>query len=81
GCLNKNYFLVDTTHDGARYIELYDLKTNHLVNTFQRQNLNQLTFLVDITDSFAISNNDKLLAYKSKNQIKLYLIECGLELA
>ncbi|CAG8744040.1 7077_t:CDS:2, partial [Cetraspora pellucida] len=29
-CLNQHYFLVDTTHEGARYMELYDLRTNQL---------------------------------------------------
>ncbi|CAG8840171.1 7227_t:CDS:1, partial [Cetraspora pellucida] len=60
---------------------LYDLRTNQLVNTFQRQNLNNLNLLADIPDSFTISKNIKLLAYKSGNQIKLYLIESSLELA
>ncbi|CAG8804242.1 294_t:CDS:2, partial [Cetraspora pellucida] len=29
-CLNQHYFLVDTTREGARYMELYDLRTNQL---------------------------------------------------
>ncbi|CAG8653952.1 10257_t:CDS:2, partial [Dentiscutata heterogama] len=81
-CLNKHYFLVDTTNEGAQYMDLYDLKTNQLVNTFRRRNLNSLkNYILDISDNFAISHNNKLLAYKSGNQVKLYLIECGLEIA
>ncbi|CAG8475058.1 28866_t:CDS:2 [Gigaspora margarita] len=80
-CLNKHYFLVDTKSEGVQYMELYDLKTDQLVNTFKRQNLNSLNFIVDIPANFTISNNNKLLAYNSKNQVKLYLIECGLEIA
>ncbi|RIB17548.1 hypothetical protein C2G38_2187054 [Gigaspora rosea] len=80
-CLNKHYFLVDTKFEDAQYMELYDLKTNQLVNTFHRQNLYESSFIVDIPDFFAISNNNKIFAYRSGNEIKLYLIECGLELA
>ncbi|CAG8823221.1 9051_t:CDS:2 [Gigaspora margarita] len=80
-CLNKHYFLVDTKYEDAQYMELYNLKTNQLVNTFHRQNLYESSFIVDIPDFFAISDNKKILAYRSGNQIKLYLMECGLELA
>ncbi|RIB26874.1 hypothetical protein C2G38_143873 [Gigaspora rosea] len=80
-CLNKHYFLVDTTIENAQYMELYDLKTDQLVNTFKRPNLNSLNFIANIPANFAISNNNKLLAYNSGNQVKLYLIECGLEIA
>ncbi|KAF0561755.1 hypothetical protein F8M41_019376 [Gigaspora margarita] len=80
-CLNKHYFLVDAKTEGVQYMELYDLKTDQLGNTFKRQNLNSLNFIVDIPANFTISNNNKLLAYNSENQVKLYLIECGLEIA
>ncbi|CAG8677421.1 14161_t:CDS:2 [Dentiscutata erythropus] len=81
-CLNKHYFLVDTTKEGAKYMELYDLKTIQLVNTFKRRNLNSSkNNMLDISDNFTISHNNKLLAYKSGNQVKLYLTECGLEIA
>ncbi|KAF0515753.1 transient receptor potential channel pyrexia-like [Gigaspora margarita] len=80
-CLNLHYFLVDTSDEGAQYIELYDLRTNQLVNTFKRQNLNSLNLIADIPDNIAISNNNKLLAYSSGNKVNLYLIESGLEIA
>ncbi|CAG8460976.1 16905_t:CDS:2, partial [Racocetra persica] len=81
-CLHKHYFLVDSKHENVPYMELYDLKTNQLINTFQRQNIKtNLSFIIDIPDTFAISNNDKLLAYNSKYQINIYLIECGIEIA
>ncbi|CAG8806410.1 16117_t:CDS:2 [Gigaspora margarita] len=80
-CLNLHYFLVDTTVEGAQYMELYDLRTNQLVNTFERQNLNRLNHIADIPDCVAISHNNKLLAYASGSKVKLYLIESGLEIA
>ncbi|CAG8732836.1 22893_t:CDS:2, partial [Racocetra persica] len=73
--------LVDTTQDSAPYMELYDLKTDQLVYSFQRENLNITNYIADIPSDFAISNNNKFLAYKSGKRIKLYLIECGLEIA
>ncbi|CAG8488509.1 34955_t:CDS:2 [Gigaspora margarita] len=80
--LNKHYFLADTTNEDIKYIELYDLKTNHLVNTFQRQNLSG-SYNVDVPSYYAISNNGKLLAYASlfNKAIKIFSIECGLEIA
>ncbi|CAG8520403.1 26986_t:CDS:2 [Gigaspora margarita] len=80
-CLNLHYFLVDTTYEGAKYMELYDIRTNQLVNTFKRQNLNSLNLIADIPDCVAISHNNKLLAYASGNYVKLYSIDCGLEIA
>ncbi|CAG8694462.1 31509_t:CDS:2 [Gigaspora margarita] len=80
-CLNLHYFLVDTTDEGAQYMELYDIRTNQLVNTFKRQNLNSLNLIADIPDCVAISHNNKLLAYASGNYVKLYSIDCGLEIA
>ncbi|CAG8442516.1 66_t:CDS:2 [Dentiscutata heterogama] len=80
--LNKHYFLADTMLDGAQYMDLYDLKTNQLVNTFSRKNVcgSGLTYRPGF---FVISNNDKLLAYKFKSgrRIKLYSLDCGLEVA
>ncbi|RIB29256.1 hypothetical protein C2G38_2057130 [Gigaspora rosea] len=80
-CLDLHYFLVDTTDEGAQYMELYDLRTNQLINTFKRQNLNSLNLIAEIPDCVAISHNNKLLAYASGNFVKLYLIDCGLEIA
>ncbi|CAG8495120.1 1611_t:CDS:2 [Racocetra persica] len=95
-CLYKHYFFIDTTHEGASYMELYDLKTDQLVNTFRRENsnrvsyivntfrrenLNMINYIADVPGVFAISNNNKFLAYKSGKCVKLYLIECGLEIA
>ncbi|CAG8619579.1 7145_t:CDS:2 [Cetraspora pellucida] len=82
-CLNKHYFLVDTIKDEIGYIELYDLKTNQLVNIFQRKILNKWILLDHPTSSYAISNNNKLLAYVSSSikGIEIYSIECGLKIA
>ncbi|KAF0436922.1 transient receptor potential channel pyrexia-like [Gigaspora margarita] len=81
-CLNKHYFLADTMLEGSQYMDLYDLKTNQLVNTFQRRNLSGsgLTYRPGF---FEISKNNKFLAYKFKStrRVKLYSIECGLEAA
>ncbi|KAF0551104.1 transient receptor potential cation channel subfamily a member 1-like isoform x1 [Gigaspora margarita] len=81
-CINKHYFLVDTIAEDIKYIELYDLKTNQLVNTFQRQNLCK-SVLNDFPSYYAVSNNGKLLAYLSfpTKGVTIYSIECGLEIA
>ncbi|CAG8785486.1 7331_t:CDS:10, partial [Gigaspora margarita] len=81
-CLNKHYFLADAMLEGSQYMDLYDLKTNQLVNTIQRRNLSGsgLTYRPGF---FEISKNNKFLAYKFKStrRVKLYSIECGLEAA
>ncbi|CAG8789222.1 28552_t:CDS:2, partial [Gigaspora margarita] len=81
-CLNKHYFLADTMLEGSQYMDLYDLKTTQLINTFQRRNISGsgLTYRPGF---FEISKNNKLLAYKFKSakKIKLYSVECGLQLA
>ncbi|CAG8449587.1 5257_t:CDS:10 [Dentiscutata erythropus] len=77
-CINKHYFLVDTMKEDIKYIELYDLKTNQLVNTFQRQTLSLFKSMVyEHPIHYAISNNGKLLAYLSYSikGIKIYSIE------
>ncbi|CAG8726520.1 11014_t:CDS:1, partial [Dentiscutata heterogama] len=81
-CINKHYILVDTLKENIKYMELYDLKTNQLVNTFQRQILCKST-LWEFPSSYTISNNGKLLAYLSFpiKGITIYSIECGLEIA
>ncbi|CAG8570323.1 4105_t:CDS:2 [Cetraspora pellucida] len=81
-CLNKHYLLVDTEKKGLEYTELYDLKTNQLVNTFQKQVSNR-PIKFDRPSYYAVSNSGKLLAYFSFaiNGIKIYLTECGLEIA
>ncbi|KAF0473746.1 transient receptor potential channel pyrexia-like [Gigaspora margarita] len=81
-CLSKHYFLVDTMKEDIRYIELYNLKTNQLVNTFQRP-ISFKSVLFDLPSSYAVSNNNKLLAYFSLSikGIKIYSVECGLEIA
>ncbi|KAF0462683.1 transient receptor potential channel pyrexia-like [Gigaspora margarita] len=79
--LNANGIHKDATVESAQYMELYDLRTNQLVNTFKRQNLNTLNLIADIPDFVAVSHSDKLLAYASGNYVKLYSIDCGLEIA
>ncbi|CAG8494550.1 8250_t:CDS:10 [Dentiscutata erythropus] len=81
-CMNKHYFLVDTLKEDIKYLELYDLKTNQLVNIFQRQILGNSN-MWEYPSYFAISNNGKLLAYLSFpiRGITIYSIECGLEIA
>ncbi|CAG8535289.1 8669_t:CDS:2 [Dentiscutata erythropus] len=49
---------VNTMREDIKYIELYDLKTNQLVNTFQRQNLSLFkSILYELPIHYAISNN------------------------
>ncbi|CAG8623405.1 7657_t:CDS:2 [Dentiscutata erythropus] len=81
-CLNKHYFLVDTMKEDIKYIELYNLKTNQLINTFRRP-IYYKSVMIDIPNCYAVSNNGKLLAYEyeSNKIIKIYSIECSLEIA
>ncbi|CAG8746472.1 207_t:CDS:1 [Cetraspora pellucida] len=62
-------------------IEIFYLKTNQLVNVFKRYK-----FVLSILDRekpgvFTISNDEKLLAYVSGDDLKIYLLENGLELS
>ncbi|KAF0486239.1 hypothetical protein F8M41_022702 [Gigaspora margarita] len=81
-CLNVHYLLVDTAKEGIRHVELYDLKTNQLISTFQRDVLNR-SIVLDIPSFYAVSSDGKLLAYVSWaiKGVKIYLINCGLEIA
>ncbi|RIB25574.1 hypothetical protein C2G38_2165563 [Gigaspora rosea] len=79
-CLNNHYFLVDTKNKDIKYMELYDLETNQLVNTFQMQNLSG-SYSLDSYPIYAISNNGKLLAHVFNKTIKIFSIECSLEIA
>ncbi|CAG8583863.1 12749_t:CDS:2 [Cetraspora pellucida] len=81
-CLSKYYLLIDTAKEGIGYIELYDLMTNQLVNTFQRKVSNR-SIKFDVPSYYVVSNDAKLFAYVSLaiKGIKVYLIECGLEIA
>ncbi|CAG8474069.1 2640_t:CDS:2 [Cetraspora pellucida] len=82
-CLHKHYFLVDTIKEGLEYMELYDLKTNQLVNIFKRRNLDQSVLLDLSTLSYTISDNNRLLAYvpSSTGDIIIYSVESGIEIA
>ncbi|CAG8800400.1 5580_t:CDS:2 [Gigaspora margarita] len=81
-CLNGPYLLIDTSgRDPNKNIELYDLKTNQLMNVFKRYK-----FVLSIMDrekpgAFAVSSDLKLLAYVAGIDLKIYLIENGLELS
>ncbi|CAG8770374.1 5126_t:CDS:2, partial [Gigaspora rosea] len=81
-CLNGPYLLIDTSgRDPNKNIELYDLRTNQLMNVFKRYK-----FFLSILDRekpgvFAVSSDEKLLAYVAGPDIKIYLIENGLELS
>ncbi|CAG8615498.1 21574_t:CDS:2 [Cetraspora pellucida] len=81
-CLNRHYLLVDTSgRDPNKNIEIFNLKTNQLVNVFKRYK-----FVLSILDrekpgAFTISNDENLLAYVSGNDLKIYLLENGLELS
>ncbi|CAG8521006.1 33193_t:CDS:10 [Gigaspora margarita] len=76
------FFTFDLNAKGIKYIELYDLKTNQLINTFKRQILYK-SILWNYPSYYALSNNNKLLAYLSFpiKGITIYSIECGLEIA
>ncbi|CAG8521019.1 16050_t:CDS:2 [Dentiscutata erythropus] len=81
-CLSSHYLLVDTSErDPNKNIELYDLRTNQLMNVFKRYKIGLSILDREKPGAFAISNDEKLLAYVSGNEIKIYLIENGLELS
>ncbi|CAG8827939.1 9671_t:CDS:2, partial [Gigaspora margarita] len=81
-CLNGPYLLVDTSgRDPKKNIELYDLKTNQLLNVFKRYKFVLSTLDREKPGAFAVSSDEKLLAYVAGNDLKIYLIENGLELS
>lgn len=81
-CLNSHYLLVDTSdRDLNKNIELYNLRTNQLMNVFKRHKLVLSILDRENPGSFTISSDEKLLAYVTGNDIKIYLIENGLELS
>ncbi|CAG8521829.1 26285_t:CDS:10 [Gigaspora margarita] len=81
-CLNGPYLLVDTSgRDPNKNIELYDLRTNQLLNVFKRYKF-VLSFLnCEKPGAFVVSSDEKILAYVNGPDIKIYPIENGLELS
>ncbi|CAG8555398.1 18967_t:CDS:2, partial [Racocetra persica] len=81
-CLNSHYLLVDTfERDPDKNIELYDLRTNQLINVFKRNKVVLSILDRERPGAFAVSGDEKLLAYASENDIKIYMIENGLDLS
>ncbi|GBB96951.1 hypothetical protein RclHR1_02880017 [Rhizophagus clarus] len=75
--LIKGRLIVEDYKDQVQTVDMYNLKTNLLENTFQKFEVND----IDIGyPSFAISNNETLFAYcRGANSITIYLMENGLE--
>ncbi|CAG8516674.1 33587_t:CDS:2, partial [Racocetra persica] len=81
-CLNRHYLLVDTSdRDPNKNIEIYDLETHQLMNVFKRYKLTLSILDREKPGAFTVSNDEKILAYVSGNDLKIYLIENGLELS
>ncbi|KAF0550857.1 transient receptor potential channel pyrexia-like [Gigaspora margarita] len=85
-CLSGPYLLVDTSgRDPNNHIELYNLKTNQLMNVFKRYkfvtSISDYESILDLEQpgAFAVSSDEKLLAYVAGNDLKIYLIENGLD--
>jgi hypothetical protein len=75
--LVKGRLIVEDYKDQVQTVEMYNLKTNLLENTFQKYEESVIRIG---SPSFAISNNESLFAYcRGANNITIYLMENGLE--
>ena len=75
--LVKGRLVVEDYRDKVQTVEMYNLKTNLLENTFQKYEES----VVEVgSPSFAISNNETLFAYcRGSNSITIYLMENSLK--
>ncbi|CAB5181139.1 unnamed protein product, partial [Rhizophagus irregularis] len=75
--LVRGRLIVEDYKDKVQTVDMYNLKTNMLENTFQKFEENAIGVGFP---SFAISNNESLFAYcRGANSITIYLMENGLE--
>ncbi|CAB4493724.1 uncharacterized protein OCT59_018961 [Rhizophagus irregularis] len=76
----KGRFVVESYKDKIQTVEMYNLKTGLLENTFQKSEETAASVLGRGYSCFAISNNESLFAYcRGANSITIYLMENGLE--
>ncbi|GBC38196.1 uncharacterized protein OCT59_005945 [Rhizophagus irregularis] len=78
--LVKDRFLVESYKNKIQTVEMYNLRTSLLENTFQKSEENAASFLGRGYSCYAISRNESLFAYcRGANSITIYLMENGLE--
>ncbi|PKY50378.1 hypothetical protein RhiirA4_466845, partial [Rhizophagus irregularis] len=78
--LVKGRFVVESYKNKIQTVEMYNLKTTLLENTFQKSEETAASFLGKGYSCYAISNNESLFAYcRGANSITIYLMENGLE--
>jgi hypothetical protein len=78
--LVKGRFVVENYKNKVQTVEMYNLKTNLLENTFQKCEESATSVVGKGSPCFAISNNELLFAYcRGTNSITIYLMENGLE--
>ncbi|CAG8626949.1 10292_t:CDS:2 [Funneliformis mosseae] len=78
--LIKDRFVVETYKNKVQTVEMYNLETNSLENTFQKREESAASVIGKGSPCFAISKNEVLFAYcRGTNSITIYLMENGLE--
>ncbi|GBC40667.1 uncharacterized protein OCT59_029180 [Rhizophagus irregularis] len=78
--LVKDRFLVESYKNKIQTVEMYNLRSSLLENTFQKSEENAASFLGSGYSCYAISKNESLFAYcRGANSITIYLMENGLE--
>ncbi|GBB91622.1 hypothetical protein RclHR1_00190035 [Rhizophagus clarus] len=78
--LVKGRFVVESYKNKVQTVEMYNLKTTLLENTFQKSEENAASVLGRGHSCYAISNNESLFAYcRGANSISIYLMENSLE--
>ncbi|CAG8578389.1 15993_t:CDS:2 [Funneliformis mosseae] len=78
--LVKDRFVIESYKDKVQSIEMYNLKTTSLENTFQKREEIAASVVGKGVPFFAISKNETLFAYcRGTNSITIYLMENGLE--
>jgi hypothetical protein len=78
--LVKGRFVVESYKDKIQTVEMYNLKSSLLENTFQKSEETAASVVGRGYSCYAISNNESLFAYcRGANSITIYLMENGLE--
>jgi hypothetical protein len=74
--LVNDQFVVDCYKNKVQTVEMYNLKTNLLENTFQKSEESAALVEGKSSHCFAISNNESLFAYcRGTNSITIYLMK------
>ncbi|RHZ79973.1 hypothetical protein Glove_139g215 [Diversispora epigaea] len=76
----KNHFIVNSFKNRQQIIEMYSLITGDLEMSFKRHEYSIVPNIIHGSPIFAISQNEKILAFCETTSITLYLMENGLEI-